>query len=123
MCGMQVIRIFQKKIHPESSIAGREFVDSHKYKVKNAPNGSYNNGDQMHLDEDNDGFTLGSMSNMRIPCCKTNLNPPQDGLHGNLSAKEHWIKTDADCKYQFICFTISKYRGKIPPLKFKDRNI
>ena len=109
MCGMQVIRVFHKKIHPESSIAAREFVNSHKYKVKKAPSGGYNNGDQMNLGEDNDGLTLEPMSKMGIQCCKTNLNAPRDGLHdSNLSAKEHWIMTDADCKYQFFFFWFGK---------------
>lgn len=109
MCGMQVIRVFHRKIHPESSIAEREFVNSHKYKVKKAPSGSYNNGDQMHLGEDNDAFTLEPMSKMRRSHhYKTNLNPPQDGLHdSNLSAKEHWIMTDADCKYQFFFYLVN----------------
>nr|XP_023923282.1 protein LAZY 1 isoform X2 [Quercus suber] len=93
----KVIRVFHRKINPESSIAERELVNSHKYKVKKAPSGSYNNGDQMHLGEDNDAFTLEPMSKMRSHRYKTNLNPPQDGLHdSNLSAKEHWIMTDAD---------------------------
>ncbi|GMY13051.1 protein LAZY 1 isoform X2 [Fagus crenata] len=93
----KVIRVFHKKIHPESSIAAREFVNSHKYKVKKAPSGGYNNGDQMNLGEDNDGLTLEPMSKMGIQCCKTNLNAPRDGLpDSNLSAKEHWIMTDAD---------------------------
>ena len=110
MCGMQVIRVFHKKIHPESSIAAREFVNSHKYKVKKAPSGGYNNGDQMNLGEDNDGLTLEPMSKMGIQCCKTNLNAPRDGLHdSNLSAKEHWIMTDADCKYQFFFFGLVNY--------------
>lgn len=124
MCGMQVLRMFHRKIHPESSIAAREFVESHKYKAKNAPgDGGCNNGDMMHLGEDNRGFTLRSMSNMGIQYCKTNLNPPEDGRYRrNMNAKEHWIKTDADCKYHFICSTIMNFFIKIPPyLTFNNR--
>lgn len=131
MCGMQVIRVFHRKIHPESTIAEREFVNSHKYKVKKAPSGSYNNGDQMHWGEDNDAFTLEPMSKMGSHRYKTNLNPPQDGLHdGNLSAKEHWIMTDADCKYQFFFFWFGKlrmhqvsYESKISPSTYKYKFI
>lgn len=106
--------MFHKKIHPETTIAAREFANSHTYKANNAPNGCYNNKEHMYPGADNNGFTLGSSSKMGIPCHKSNLKPPQDRLHGsNLSAKEHWIKTDADCKYQFMCFTITKHLGEI----------
>ncbi|KAG7985955.1 hypothetical protein I3843_03G054200 [Carya illinoinensis] len=93
-----VIRMFHKKIHPETTIAARDFADSHTNKVNNAPNRCYNNKEHMYPGADNNGFfTLGSMSKMGIPCHKSNLKPPQDRLHGsNLSAKEHWIKTDAE---------------------------
>ncbi|XP_042970118.1 protein LAZY 1-like [Carya illinoinensis] len=93
----KVIRMFHKKIHPETTIAARDFADSHTNKVNNAPNRCYNNKEHMYPGADNNGFTLGSMSKMGIPCHKSNLKPPQDRLHGsNLSAKEHWIKTDAE---------------------------
>lgn len=85
----------------------------------------------MHWGEDNDAFTLEPMSKMGSHRYKTNLNPPQDGLHdGNLSAKEHWIMTDADCKYQFFFFWFGKlrmhqvgYESKISPSTYKYKFI
>ncbi|KAB1211798.1 hypothetical protein CJ030_MR6G006604 [Morella rubra] len=93
----KVISVFHKKIHPETSIAARDFVDSDKYKLKNAPHGGYKKEDKVHLTAGTNGPTLGSMSKMGIPSHKTTLYPTNDRLHGsNLRAKEHWIKTDVD---------------------------
>lgn len=124
MNAMQVISVFHKKIHPETSIAAREFVDSDKYKLKNAPHGGYKKEDKMHLTAGTNGPTLGSMSKMGIPSHKTTLYPTNDRLHGsNLRAKEHWIKTDVDCKYRFIFFPIKNIREKSHHVRRRDRNI
>lgn len=82
---MQVIKLFHRKIHPENSIAERES------KMNNAPYG------------DND-YTGGSRSKAGLGKNnkKTISKLPQFELTACTAATEngeHWIKTDADCKY------------------------
>lgn len=75
--GMQVLRKFHRKVHPEDTINAKSVTKSHKDKIKNLPRECF--------DEH----------------CEINWNPPQDDLccSGSTGNNEHWIKTDAECKY------------------------
>ncbi|KAL5581396.1 hypothetical protein UlMin_013838 [Ulmus minor] len=87
----KVLRMFHRKIHPESSMAAREFVRSKKCKVKNTPKeGGCANGDLIQ-----------KVVNAKegTGCCKNNMNSTQYSSlnYSNLRGKEeHWIKIDAD---------------------------
>ncbi|XP_016747944.1 protein LAZY 1 isoform X1 [Gossypium hirsutum] len=88
----KVIKLFHRKIHPENSIAERES------KMNNAPysDNDYTGGDNMR-------FPQGSRSKAGLGNNKKTISKlPQYGLTGCTAATEngeHWIKTDADCKY------------------------
>ncbi|XP_052290850.1 protein LAZY 1-like [Citrus sinensis] len=71
---MQVIQMFHRKIHPEKSIAEKE-LKSRTNKIKSSPY----EGIEYH---------------------KIEKMLSQYGLRGSTSSgnREHWIKTDADCK-------------------------
>lgn len=82
--------MFHGKIHPErNTAAAKEF----KYEIKNA---LYDDGCD-NRDEDSIKFPHGYISRDANQC----LNLPQDMLSnsGSSGSREHWIKTDADCKY------------------------
>lgn len=66
--------MFRKKVHPESATAAHKSAKHRKNenKKKIINDGGHNKGDLVYPDED---------------------------LYGN---REHWIKTDADCKYNYI---------------------
>ncbi|XVF60010.1 hypothetical protein PTKIN_Ptkin08bG0008100 [Pterospermum kingtungense] len=99
----KVIKLFHRKVHPESSIAERESKNLHGNKVTKA---SYNDDDYadgdhiLHQDKDNRMFPQGSKSKAGgIHGYETISKLPQSGLTGCTAASaygEHWIKTDAD---------------------------
>lgn len=106
---MQVLRMFHRKIHPESSIAARELLKSEKCNLKNIRNESgYTNGNLIHLGGDNRKFPQESKTKDGKQYHKNQMKLPQHRLcSSNLSGKgEHWIKTDADCTYYFLYFFI-----------------
>ncbi|XWS32620.1 hypothetical protein CRYUN_Cryun22dG0005800 [Craigia yunnanensis] len=97
----KVIKLFHRKIHPESSIAEREFKNLHRNKMNNAPynDGEYTDGEQMHQDKDKKWFPQRSRSKTGIQNYKSISKLPQYGVNGCTAASangEHWIKTDAD---------------------------
>ncbi|KAK9272430.1 hypothetical protein L1049_002803 [Liquidambar formosana] len=101
----KIQRIFHRKIHPESSTAAKEFKKSNKYEINNNPyNGGYHNGDSSLPNEDNRRFSQESMSKEGVKCHNTYSNLPQNGLSssGSSENREHWITTDAECKYRCI---------------------
>ncbi|CAB4305841.1 unnamed protein product [Prunus armeniaca] len=108
----KILRMFHRRIHPESSTAAREFVDAEKYKDKN---NSSAHGDcrenMMLMGRDNRRFPQGAMIKEGTEHCKKYMNLPQYRLSGsNFRRKgEHWIKTDADCKYHFISYTMEYF--------------
>ncbi|XWS43990.1 hypothetical protein CRYUN_Cryun15aG0006400 [Craigia yunnanensis] len=97
----KVIKLFHRKIHPESFIAEREFSNLHRNKMTNAPynDGDYTDGEQMHQDKDNKWFPQGSMPKAGTQNYKSISKLPQYGVTDCTAASangEHWIKTDAD---------------------------
>lgn len=83
-----------KKIHPERSIAEK--------KMSKSP---YNKDITKHQDT---GVTVLEKHNNKFPEMiilkekVTTMNIKNDSLHTSHSTRfgEHWIKTDADCKYR-----------------------
>ncbi|XP_057982282.1 protein LAZY 1 [Malania oleifera] len=95
----KVLRIFHRKIHPESTMDAKAYNESKTYELTNNPYyNSHVNGDLKFLDEDNRRFSHISVSKEGVPCHKTNLNLPESELstRGTSGSREHWIKTDAD---------------------------
>ena len=85
--------MFHGKIHPEkNTTATQEF----KYDIKNA----LYDDECDNRDEDSTKFPHGYLLREPNQCFKTNLNLPYDVLSnsGSSGSREHWIKTDADCK-------------------------
>ncbi|XP_044503054.1 protein LAZY 1-like isoform X2 [Mangifera indica] len=92
----KIIQMFHRKIHPENSIAEKEFIKSHTKKINGNPrDGSCVNGGLMHSEKSNKKFPQGSTSKQGY---MANIIWPQYGLKGIASSgyREHWIKTDAD---------------------------
>lgn len=93
--------MFHRKIHPENSIAEREFNKSRRCKTIGNSSDGYRNGDLTHTTNNNRRFPWGSKSKEGILCYENNSELPKNGLNVSNSIRngEHWIKTDADCKY------------------------
>jgi len=90
---MQVLRMFYKKVHPERSTA-EEFTKSHNCEIEKCSiNGGCNKGNLTLQGQHNR-----ALFNKEI----TNINPTNKRLNrsGLTQKREHWIKTDADCKYK-----------------------
>ena len=96
--------MFHRKVHPENSTAGEKSGKHQKSenKKRRSSDGISNHRDQVFPD-DQDIMLYPeqvSSSNQIMRRYKSQSNPPQFALgaldsNGN---KEHWIKTDADCK-------------------------
>ncbi|KAJ4822159.1 hypothetical protein Tsubulata_020764 [Turnera subulata] len=101
------LKMFHRKVHPESSMDEKDFTKSHKEKTKAAwHQGNYNAG-LMHWDE-NRKFLSDSKS-MKGFQRYNNLKLPQ---YADTSTNgEYWIKTDADCKFLQI-LTTKQHRSK-----------
>ena len=98
--------MFHRKVHPENSIATQKSNKTQKTenKKKLTHNGDYHNGDQVPPDEEIVSYPKMALSKESIRRYKSQSNPPQFTLSSSDSNgnREHWIKTDADCKYRFI---------------------
>lgn len=97
---MQVMKMLHRKIHPENNVADKEFVKSYKEKKIISYDGGYGGGSIEQL-EKNDKSFQGSKPKEWTEYCKNNRNLQQNEYSCSISGgnKEHWIKTDADCKY------------------------
>ncbi|KAE8705062.1 hypothetical protein F3Y22_tig00110430pilonHSYRG00195 [Hibiscus syriacus] len=109
----KVIKLFHRKIYPESSIAERELTQLDRNKMKNPPynDGNYTNGEQMHQDKVKNWFSQRSMSEVGIHSYKSiSVVPqPQYRVTGSTAASsngEHWIKTDADYSSDIDCIEL-----------------
>ncbi|KAL4334982.1 hypothetical protein GQ457_07G000420 [Hibiscus cannabinus] len=93
----KVIKLFHRKVHPESSITGRESKQMHRKKMNIAPHTE--DGDQIQQHKDNNWFGQGLRSMAGPPEHKTISELPIYELADSTAAtanREHWIKTDAD---------------------------
>ncbi|RRT35761.1 hypothetical protein B296_00044815 [Ensete ventricosum] len=105
---LQILQFFHKKVHPESSIVGKKAsktgTNEKKEYVHHLVGGSEATG--------TDGCTAAASKG--APCRKEHIPdlsfcynppppppPPSHAFGGDDSngSREHWIKTDADCKY------------------------
>lgn len=103
---MQILHMFHRKVHPESSTTTKK--NDKPLKKENRKSMGYeggaDNGGQMVLDEDIMIFPQRNLSKEKIRRYKSQSNPPQFTLGGcdSNGNREYWIKTDADCKYTNI---------------------
>lgn len=113
--------MFHKKVYPESPVDGKDCIQSHKGKIKNVPHECLQEYDDGKFTNPDKGkrFYSDTKSRKWSQHCMTNWNPPQHGLICSSSTgnNEHWIKTDAKCKYyihlvrmQFLSHTHKFYK-------------
>lgn len=98
--------MFDGKIHTErNTAAAKEF----RYEIKNV---LYDDG-WDNRDEGTTNSPHGCILGKANQCYKTNLNLPHGRLSnsGSSGSGEHWIKTDADCKY------ISKFQFRFTDMQ------
>lgn len=103
--GVQILHMFHRKVHPESSTATYKLHKPQKNENKKGIwyDGGNETGGHMLEDDDIMIFPQRALSkDMRR--YKSQSNPPQFTLSCNDSNgnRECWIKTDADCKYTCI---------------------
>lgn len=94
--------MFHRKVHPENSTAAQKSGKAQKNenKKKIGYDSSCNSGEQVLQDEGIMSRPQRALLKQNIRRYKSQSNPPQFMLssidsNGN---REHWIKTDADCK-------------------------
>ncbi|KAM5582041.1 protein LAZY 1 [Rosa sericea] len=95
----KVLRMFQRRIHPEGSIAEKEFIKSKKYKDKsNSSNIGGCNRNLILMGAENRRLPHESKFKEGTKQCKKYMDWPQYRLNGSdlRRNEEHWIKTDAD---------------------------
>ncbi|XP_027364849.1 protein LAZY 1-like [Abrus precatorius] len=102
----KILHMFHRKVHPENTTVAQK---SDKYqknenKKKAINDGGHNKNDVVHSEEDImiNHKTAFPKENMRQ--YKSQTNPLQFTLGSEDSSenKEHWIKTDADCKHKLL---------------------
>lgn len=110
---MQIKRLFHKKIHPETSTATKDLNGFSRYETKKIlKNSGHSYADSALSCESNRMGCWGTLMKEENCHSKTDMKLSQDaitknrtiGLPKEMSGApgwEHWINTDADCK--FIC--------------------
>lgn len=101
--------MFHRKVHPENSTVPQQKSSKHQ-KAENRKKiiykGDHNHGDQDQVppDEEIMSYPKRSLSKESIRRYKNQSTPLQFTLSSSDSNgnREHWIKTDADCKYRSI---------------------
>ncbi|GFZ21113.1 hypothetical protein Acr_29g0002750 [Actinidia rufa] len=106
----KILQMFQRKVHPESSMAERKSNKPHKNDINNkiTEEGCYSNEGQVLPDEDIVIFPQRTLSKESQRSFKSHSDPPQvtpNGIDSN-GNREYWIKTDAECKYLEITKSI-----------------
>lgn len=106
----QILQIFHRKVHPESSIMTKKASKTGKIEKK----------DHTALVGGNDlsGTGGSTLATLKGECRKEDIlnvsfctDPPSNAFSGcdsNIN-REHWIKTDADCKYPFTIHSDAIY--------------
>lgn len=96
--GWQILHMFHRKVHPENS-TGAQKCD--KYQKKKTMNEGEGEGEEDILMMQPKRAVLSTENYMRQ--YKIQPNPLLGSCEEDSSEnKEHWIKTDADCKYTII---------------------
>ncbi|PSR84744.1 Protein LAZY like, partial [Actinidia chinensis var. chinensis] len=96
----KILQMFQRKVHPESSMAERKSNKPHKNDINNkiTEEGCYSNEDQVLPYEDIMIFPQRTLSKESQRSFKSHSDPPQvtpSGIDSN-GNREYWIKTDAE---------------------------
>lgn len=88
--------MFHRKVHPENSVSTEKSDKLQKDDPKNIMN--------EEGDSDIVIYPRRALSKKGTGSCKNHIYPPQGTLNASDSDgnKEHWIKTDADCKYNIL---------------------
>lgn len=97
--------MFHRKVHPETAIDKSGKTQKHENKKKMMNDGSHNiKGDLFYAEEDNMGQPRRSLPKDIMKNYKRQMNPLQFALGSgdSFGNREHWIKTDAECKYSYI---------------------
>lgn len=114
--------MFHRKVYPENTINAKNCIKTHKGKVPHDCFHEYDNGDTTNPDPGR-RFHSDSKSRKWSQHCKNNWNPPQHGLSCGSSTgnNEHWIKTDAECKYYIFpeCKSSHKFDTYLPSAPFR----
>ncbi|XP_047163608.1 protein LAZY 1-like [Vigna umbellata] len=99
----KALRLFHRKVYPESPINGKDCIKSHKDEIQyvshkffheydNRKSTNPDNGKKFHPDTKSREWSQQRM---------INWNQPQLGqiCSSSTGNNEHWIRTDAECKY------------------------
>ncbi|KAK6928553.1 hypothetical protein RJ641_007144 [Dillenia turbinata] len=95
----KVLRMFHRKVHPETSARGKDSDKIHKCEIKNISHGHINeNGNLMPLDEDCRGSSKGHIpkGGLKYQNAQPTLPLKRSDSNDSSGNGEHWIKTDAD---------------------------
>lgn len=95
---MQILHMFHRKVHPESSTATKKHDKPQTYDNKYKISDGQKNTDQGLPDEDVMMYPKGSLPRRSGRRSRSQSNPPPFILNGSDSNREYWIKTDEDCK-------------------------
>ena len=105
--------MFHRKVYPENTINAKDFIKSSKDKIKNVPHDYCHEDDNGEPTNPDKGrrFHSDTKSTKWSQHCETNWNPLQRRLSCSTSTgnNEHWIKTDAECKYYISLACNSSY--------------
>ncbi|KAF7801735.1 protein LAZY 1-like [Senna tora] len=98
----KVLHMFHRKVYPENSVSAKEIIASQKGTTTNVPHdfcNGYDTGDPTFPDKGRK-YCSEFKSRKWSQNCKKNSNPPQHELSYSSSSgnREHWIKTDEECK-------------------------
>ncbi|KAM7280626.1 hypothetical protein ACFE04_007760 [Oxalis oulophora] len=86
----KVMQMFHRKVHPESSIAEKELYTTNIEYTTN-----------VHSDGDDKWSPRGSKENAWDKFCESlELHKSEHSGYNSSGNREHWINSDADCKYQ-----------------------
>ncbi|CAL0323285.1 unnamed protein product [Lupinus luteus] len=94
----KVLGMFHRKVYPENTMKAKDFIKSHKGKNKSVPD-EYDNGDLTNLEKSR--VHSDAKPRKWSQQCKSNCKSLQHGIScsSSIGNNEHWIKTDANCKY------------------------
>ncbi|KAK6912952.1 hypothetical protein RJ641_022553 [Dillenia turbinata] len=100
----KVLRMFNRKVHPETSACGKGSDKTHKCEIKTISHGHVNENENLEpLDEDCRGLSKGHIPNGGFKCQKARPALPlkRSDSKDSSGSRERWIKADADCNIAF----------------------
>lgn len=102
---MQILQLFHRKVHPESSTGSDKSKKPAKFEVKSRVSHErpyYKIGGSESTDEHITIIPRRALSNESIRRIKSQSNSTQlmPNAADSFGNGEHWIKTDSDCMYK-----------------------